>query len=275
VACKDALRVIEDSARADTLLEAMERDPSQMQMVFTYLPESLKSDLLSEHFTVDCVTHFQDLDQAGVGSLGPEELYPVIITLSNSHEASLDLGQCQRFAAIFDTERKGVISADAFVDFARFLIIMAWLQSHEGQEVYNMAFRDTKPRTPARATASEPLQADPSPADILAELMQESQQNAVDLGSFDWSSPLSAPTAATPSPAGAASTSRDLNLGLDAEPADGDAFGSLSENLAILGIDVAGVDAYHEKSAKLSAENDHLRDRLSSLEDLIKSLEAR
>lgn len=260
-ACKDALQIMSDSAMVDQLLETLEHDPSKMHEAFAYLPENLKIELLSEHFTVDCMTHFQEVDKDGRGSLGPEEVYPVIVALSNSHEASLDLDQCRRFTAFFDTTGTGLITSNNFVDFARFLIVMAWLKSHEGQQVWNMAFKSERPPTREKVqpkAASRELDpsllsspskkgievtssqaAEPSPSDILAELQKE---RAAMKGS------------------------------LDLEPATDD-LGSLSSNLATLGIDTPS--DYHQKSEKLSAENDTLRDRLSSLEDLIKSLEGR
>merc|ERR1712083_434033 len=78
----------------------------------------------------------KDLDKDGNGSLEPEELFPMVLALSNSaHEASLDLAQCKKFTAIFDDAKTGVISKNEFVNFSRFLIIMGYLASQEGKAV--------------------------------------------------------------------------------------------------------------------------------------------
>merc|ERR1719188_732336 len=102
---QEGMQILEDSKRVDELLETMQADRSQLHKVIPYLPDQLREDLLSEHFTVECLEFFKDLDKDGNGSLDPEELYPMILALSNAHESSLDISQCRKFASIFDDSK--------------------------------------------------------------------------------------------------------------------------------------------------------------------------
>jgi hypothetical protein len=141
VGCKDALTIMEDSRRVDDLLDTMSSDRSQVHKVLPYLPDRLRQELLSPNFTVECSRTFKELDKDGNGTLEAAELYPLVQGLAGVHELSLDLEQCQRFMAIFDDEKTGVIGADEYVNFARFLIIMSYLRSQEGEAVLELAFK--------------------------------------------------------------------------------------------------------------------------------------
>merc|ERR1711976_1160070 len=144
-ACSQALKIMDDSKRVDELIDQMRKDRKQMNKVIPYLPSWLRDDLLSEHFTVECLTFFKDLDKDGNGSLEPDELFPMVLALSNNaHEASLDIAQCKKFTAIFDDAKTGVISKSEFVNFLRFLIIMGYLNSQEGQAVLDRVKKDEK-----------------------------------------------------------------------------------------------------------------------------------
>merc|ERR1712083_952790 len=99
----------------------------------------------------------KDLDKDGNGSLEPEELFPMVLALSNSaHEASLDLAQCKKFTAIFDDAKTGVISKGEFVNFSRFLIVMGYLNSQEGQVVLDRVKRDDRKEKSAAKKKNAP-----------------------------------------------------------------------------------------------------------------------
>merc|ERR1719247_1578313 len=68
------------------------------------------------------------------GSLDPLELYPVILNLTAAHRYALDIDQCTKFTAVFDDEKTGVISKTAFVEFARFFIVMSFLKTEDGKK---------------------------------------------------------------------------------------------------------------------------------------------
>jgi len=124
--------------------------------VIPYLPEALQSEVLGEKFTLNCLERFKELDQDGNGSLEPTELYPVIIDMTQAHHLSLDLDQCARFTDIFDDERTGVISQKEFVNFARFLVVMTFLQTEDGQKVLDLVQPSLEQPVPSSPQAAAP-----------------------------------------------------------------------------------------------------------------------
>lgn len=128
-----------DSRRIEDLLEGMERDRAAVQQVMPYLPQWLRNDLLSERFITECITIFEELDKDKNGTLEPEELFPMVRNMADAHSMALDLDQCKRFASIFDDNGDGLIELDEFVTFSRFMIVMAFLHSQEGQLTLSIA----------------------------------------------------------------------------------------------------------------------------------------
>eukprot|EP00439_Symbiodinium_sp_Y106_P077436 s1218_g16.t1 len=107
--------------------------------VVPFLPQWLRNDLLSERFVTECVTFFQDLDKDKNGTLEPEELFPMVRSMADAHSMALDLDQCKRFSQIFDVNGDGLIELDEFVNFSRFMIVMSFLHSQEGQLTLSIA----------------------------------------------------------------------------------------------------------------------------------------
>jgi len=167
-AAKDALQIMADSKKIEELLVTMEQDRHHINKVIPYLPDWLRDDLLSEHFTLECLTYFQDLDKDGNGSLEPEELFPMVLSLSQAHQQSLDIDQCRRFTAIFDDAKTGVISRSEFVNFSRFLIVMGFLKSQEGQKVAEAAVEGSKRKNGKDAPGQLAIEAAPSSSTALA-----------------------------------------------------------------------------------------------------------
>jgi len=147
-AAADALPVMGGSKKVEELIATMARNRENVKKVIPYLPPWLRQELLSEHFTVECLSFFGDLDKDGNGSLDPKELYPMVLTLANVHRMALDIAQCRRFTAIFDDAGTGVISKSEFVDFSRFLLIMSYLDSQEGQTIISLASQEETARLP-------------------------------------------------------------------------------------------------------------------------------
>ncbi|CAE6913171.1 cadA [Symbiodinium sp. CCMP2456] len=138
-AATEAVKVLEDSKRIEDLLAALERDHEAVQQVVPFLPQWLRNDLLSERFVTECVTFFQDLDKDKNGTLEPEELFPMVRSMADAHSMALDLDQCKRFSQIFDVNGDGLIELDEFVNFSRFMIVMSFLHSQEGQLTLSIA----------------------------------------------------------------------------------------------------------------------------------------
>jgi Ca2+-binding EF-hand superfamily protein len=144
----ECFKIMEDSREIDELIRMLESDWHDMRKVIPYLPEDLRDELLSETFRRDCIDRFKELDCDRSGSLNPTELYPVLMDMTSAHHHALDFDQCKRFTAIFDSAKTGVISQSEFLDLARFLVTMAYLQTPDGQASLSLMSSDhaTRPQ---------------------------------------------------------------------------------------------------------------------------------
>lgn len=226
---KDCLAIMDDSKRIEDLLSTLESDRRQIQTVLPYLPSWLHDEVLSSHFTQNCMETFKELDKDNSGTLEPEELYPLILAMADSHNLALDMSQCKRFTAIFDDAGDEVIRKGEFVNFCRFQMVMSYLQSQEGQKILGTVQRDQEAR-------------------ILAPVSDE--KRSTDLAIVRQSGP--------PPPV------QDYQL---ASPR------SAAAVPAEIGHLVVDVECYQKKSEKLKAENETLRGRMQSLEDLVRMME--
>jgi len=142
----EGMQIMDDSKQIEDLITMLESDRQQIRMVIPYLPQELQHCLLSERFTKSCLDRFKKLDVDKSGSLEPSELYPVVLEMLESETSinseCLDITQVERFVAIFDDEKTGVISQKEFVNFARFVMVMSFLRTGDGQLCIEMALED-------------------------------------------------------------------------------------------------------------------------------------
>lgn len=160
------LHIMAGSKQVDELLDLLHHDRRQLRKVIPYLPEDLRTEILSQEFAITCMDSFRALDKNQNGTLEPAELYPVIITMTNAHHRSIDLEQCSRFTDIFDDERTGVISKAEFVNFARFLVVMSFLQTEDGKKTMEIATLDNHKvsvTTDSQGHVEEPFKELPAP----------------------------------------------------------------------------------------------------------------
>lgn len=133
---------VEESALAvDGLLKQLARDREAIFKVMGLLPEAVYSELVSQKFVKDFNDEFKRLDKDGSGALEPPELFPVIVRLAQSKPFAVTLEQCADFTQIFDLRGDGVIRADEFLDFGRFLFIIGYLHSEDGKAAANEAVK--------------------------------------------------------------------------------------------------------------------------------------
>jgi len=149
----EGLQILADSKQSEDLIVLLERDWHEMKRVIPYLPDDLRDELLSEHFTLDCLRRFEELDYDCSGSLSPSQVLPIIVDMTNAHHHALDETQCARFVAIFDEAKTGVISKQEFVNFARFLMVMSFLQTERGQKTLELAITYPQDEVPNGMTA--------------------------------------------------------------------------------------------------------------------------
>lgn len=158
---EEGLKILSDSQVIEDLLAGLKRDKKQLKKVYAYLPEEFRDELLSKRFAANCNKRFKDLDVDNSGCLDPLELFPIIIDMTKAHYLSLDFDQCKRFTAIFDDAKSGTISKDEFVNFARFLMVLSYLQTEDGKKTLQLA---TTPKDKKRNQAAQPA---PAPAQTM------------------------------------------------------------------------------------------------------------
>jgi len=121
--------------RVQELLVMLEDGHNRLSEVIPFLPEWLKSDIMSDSFVEACLDAAQGLDQNGEGQLDPLDLFPLVAKLCEAWAFPITDEECLRFTALFDSERKGTVCLDEAVEFARFIIIMGFLKtSHESKQ---------------------------------------------------------------------------------------------------------------------------------------------
>lgn len=170
----EALTVLEHSERIEDLIKNMEQDKAFYSKVLPYLPASIQQELTSEKFVMECVNFFRDLDKDANGVLEPSELFPVVASMADAHQMALDIEQCQRFANIFDEDGDGLVNLDEFVFFSRFMIVMTFLNSQDGQLALDISFQDeANKKNPPPKTTPEPEDGFPL-ADAVAMAAQDS-----------------------------------------------------------------------------------------------------
>lgn len=161
VAAAEALRVLDDHKRIEDLLVNLQSDREAVSKVVPYLPMALRQELLSEKFTIDCINYFQGLDKDGNGVLDPEELTPMVKELIDAHDMAFDKDKCKRFAAVFDDNGDGMIEAGEFVNFARFMVVLSFLEKEEGQLTLALAQEDYEAKEMLSAGRNVPPPATP------------------------------------------------------------------------------------------------------------------
>mmetsp|Transcript_67218 Transcript_67218/g.105055 ORF Transcript_67218/g.105055 Transcript_67218/m.105055 type:complete len:1078 (-) Transcript_67218:41-3274(-) len=135
----DALKIMAGSQRIEQLLVVLQRDRHELRKVIPYLPEALRDEIISQKFADNCRARYIELDKNKKGFLGPAELIPTILDMTGAHHLAIDENQCRRFIAIFDDEKTGVISLSEYVNFARFIMVMSYLQTEDGKVVLDLA----------------------------------------------------------------------------------------------------------------------------------------
>mmetsp|Transcript_118106 Transcript_118106/g.214795 ORF Transcript_118106/g.214795 Transcript_118106/m.214795 type:complete len:1091 (-) Transcript_118106:62-3334(-) len=163
---EEGLKILSDSQVIEDLLAGLKRDKKELKKVYAYLPEEFRDELLSKRFAANCNARFKELDADNSGCLDPLELFPIIIDMTKAHYLSLDFDQCKRFTSIFDDEKTGVISKGEFVNFARFLMVLSYLQTEDGKKTLQLAVQAKEEKKQAKAAQPAPAQAQMLPADV-------------------------------------------------------------------------------------------------------------
>eukprot|EP00927_Polykrikos_kofoidii_P065110 TRINITY_DN60901_c0_g1_i1.p1 TRINITY_DN60901_c0_g1~~TRINITY_DN60901_c0_g1_i1.p1 ORF type:complete len:1083 (-),score=182.58 TRINITY_DN60901_c0_g1_i1:343-3591(-) len=125
--------VLMGKEKIEELLKTLMNNVDRLPTLIPYLPKDLTDELMSDEFQAMCLEDFKRLDADNSGVLEPSELLPVVMQMSEVHHFSMTDDHARQFVDIFDSERNGVITRSEYVNFARFLLIMAYLETDEGK----------------------------------------------------------------------------------------------------------------------------------------------
>lgn len=118
----------------------MERGKGAIEqiMAMPMLPDELGALLNDPYFEDTCHDRFLSLDDDASGVLTADELWPAVLQLAQEHDwASQSVGpeHCTRFMKIFDDDGNGELDEPEFAAFARFVLVMAFLESQHASEM--------------------------------------------------------------------------------------------------------------------------------------------
>jgi len=125
----DNAEIALSEARVEELLGKLKRDRDTVRRAMPKLPQAVKARLTSGAFESHCRQRFAELDKDSDNILNAQELFPVVVELSEAHPFGVNFEQCERFAAIFSERGDSKIKYEEFLDFAGFVFIMNFLQS--------------------------------------------------------------------------------------------------------------------------------------------------
>lgn len=123
-------QVGEGQLRIDAMIEMLKQDIKHMEEIMPLLPEWLTSIFVDPSFFAECYDKFAMLDQDGSGRIEAEELYPVVMELTNEHPLSVTLEHCRKIMEIFDQDKNGHLNRDEFVLFVKFLLTISFLEQN-------------------------------------------------------------------------------------------------------------------------------------------------
>jgi len=118
----------------DDIIEMVRRDVSIVKKIEARAPDEIKEFLNSEDFWVDVKERYMRLDADGSGSIEAEELYPIIVELTDAQPWAVTMDHCTRFMRIFDQDGDGNIDLGEFSDLLRFCVLMTTVEGTVKEE---------------------------------------------------------------------------------------------------------------------------------------------
>lgn len=117
-----------DSDNITRMIEGIEREKTFVEDNIADLPKEISDLLDSDVFIQTCNATFEELDKDKSGIIEPEELYPVLVQMSENSAWAVDYEHCMRLASIFDTKENGVLDQDEFMAFCKFVAVLSLLK---------------------------------------------------------------------------------------------------------------------------------------------------
>jgi Ca2+-binding EF-hand superfamily protein len=113
--------------QVDEVIKCVEHDVSRIAQFEAQCPQTVRDFLGSDEFWQEVNSRYEELDVDKNGVVDPEELFPVVIELTNSEPWAVTDSHCRKFSHIFDEDRDGLINMNEFAKLVRFCVIMSSL----------------------------------------------------------------------------------------------------------------------------------------------------
>ena len=117
--------VAEAKSHVDEIIKCVAYDAKLIDTFQQQCPESVKAFLASAEFRTEVQQRYTELDVDKNGVVEPEELFPIIIELTNSEPWAVTDMHCRKFAQIFDSNGDGKINMQEFENLVRFTVVMS------------------------------------------------------------------------------------------------------------------------------------------------------
>jgi Ca2+-binding EF-hand superfamily protein len=135
------------SGNATALLQMLQSGKKNMELLIPYLVDTPVYDFITQDdFTKNCKEDFRSLDTDNSGELDVKECLPLVEALSEKMNIpAFNHMDPEHFINFFDADRNGVLSEDEFCEFVLFLVVMDYMETPEGKEMFEIAKKnDTK-----------------------------------------------------------------------------------------------------------------------------------
>ena len=152
----DKAALARDAARVSKMITDMQQDKAMVDTIIPQLPDDVRLQLASDEFAAACGTSFDNLNVSGSEALGPDELVPIIVSMSEGHPWAIEQEHCAKFAALFDDDKNGVISRTEFAKLCRFVAVMRYLDTLAEQANMPPMSPMNDPMPPRFATPTPP-----------------------------------------------------------------------------------------------------------------------
>jgi hypothetical protein len=108
----------------DDLIEMVRRDASVVHRMEAQAPVEVRAFLASEEFWQGVQAKYRELDVNGSRSLDADELFPVMVAVTEAQPWAVSEEDCRLFLDIFDSDQSGRLEMNEFEDLLRFCVLM-------------------------------------------------------------------------------------------------------------------------------------------------------
>merc|ERR1711988_1765102 len=104
---QDFADIAKGEGKVSEFVQKLGQDRQSIHKIMPLLPANLYNSLIDDQFVQACKDRFKELDVDNSEVLEPQELFPLIVELSEAHPCSVDEALCVKFADVFCAEGDG------------------------------------------------------------------------------------------------------------------------------------------------------------------------